>query len=102
MFTIDHGLRCKKGGGLVGIQHEDTHNKASAPAALALPNGKVAYKLMINYGRNITETQPTAPRQTKNAAVGRPNITVSPVSKIPTDIEIRTDRKVLQHPSNTK
>ena len=68
MFTIDHGLRCKKGGGLVGIQHEDTHNKASAPAALALPNGKVAYKLMINYGRDITETRPMAPRQTGIAA----------------------------------
>ena len=38
-------------------------------------------------------------RQRTDGAVGRPNITVSPVSEIPTDVETRTDRKVLQRPS---
>ena len=66
-FTIEHGLSCQKGG-LESIRHGNTHDKAGVLAALALTQGKVSYKLMINYGRDFYANRPSAPRQTGNAA----------------------------------
>ena len=51
----------------MSIRYDDTCNKAGALAALALTQGKVSYEPMINYGRDLTATQPSAPRRTSNA-----------------------------------
>ena len=51
----------------MSIRYDDTCNKAGALAALALTQGKVSYEPMINYGRDLTATQPLAPRRTSNA-----------------------------------
>ena len=66
-FSIDHELSCKNGG-LVSIPHNGTRKKASALAALALTPGKVSYKSMIHYGRDLSAGQTSAPRETGNVA----------------------------------
>ena len=53
---------------MVSIWHDDSRDEAGALAARALTHGKVSYEPMINYGRDLTAAQPSAPRRTSNAA----------------------------------
>ena len=70
-FSIEHGLSFKKRG-LVSIQHNDTRDEVGALASLGLTNGKVSYEHMINYGRDLSAAQPSAPRETGNTAGEEP------------------------------
>ena len=67
VFSADHGLSCKKEG-LVTIRHDDTRNEAGALAALTLTPGRISYKLMINYGRDLSAAMPNAPQATGSVA----------------------------------
>ncbi|KAL7478124.1 hypothetical protein ACHAW6_003900 [Cyclotella cf. meneghiniana] len=97
-FTIKHALNCKKGG-LVGIHHDDAHNKWAHLCSLAFSNARVEYATLSSpphhcltltpWGMNQGETSlctasgnaPEAPYLTSTSVTLIPDLTPTPPPK---------------------